>query len=184
LRSQWRRKTKIGGFYTRISGLESKSYPLYPSSRETSPNSGFNISILIPTAPWRETSPPGEPNKLFIIDWEFAQFGHRSYDLGQIVGDFYERKVFDNSEVGMPTMEGIISGYGELSDDMAFRTAIYVGVHLITWYTRRPKKNPKFVAPEVIVAGLKVGRDFILKGLERDRDFFQRSALASLFTAK
>jgi hypothetical protein len=142
----------------------------------------WDISILIPTARWEEAPPPGETNRLYIIDWEFAQFGHRSYDLGQIIGDFYERKVFHNSDVGLPTMEGVISGYGKLSDDMAYRTAIYVGVHLISWYTRMWRKNPK-VALEKVTAGLTIGRDFILKGLEKDGVYFKRSALASVFTA-
>jgi hypothetical protein len=140
----------------------------------------LNISILIPTTPWQQSPPPGEPNKIYIIDWEFAQFGHRSCDLGQIIGDFYERKVFYDSDVGLPTMNGIISGYGKLSEEMAFRTAIYVGVHVVTWYTRMWKKNPK-IARDVVKAGLTVGRDFILNGLEKNKGFFEGNALASLF---
>ncbi|KAH6658913.1 kinase-like domain-containing protein [Truncatella angustata] len=135
-------------------------------------------NILIPTTPWREPPVADETNKLFIIDWEFAQFGHRSYDLGQIVGDLYERKVFNDNAAGISTMEGVINGYGKLSDEMAFRTAIYVGVHLIGWYKRRPQK---VIPPEIIVAGLTIGRDFIIKGWEKDRKFFEGSGLASLF---
>ena len=123
-------------------------------------------------------------NELFIIDWEFSQFGHRSCDLGQIVGDLYERKIYNNLDTAISTMEGVIDGYGALSDEMAFRTAIYVGVHLISWYNRRPRKGPRVVPPEVIVTGLTVGRDFMVKGWEKDRVFFQGSALASLFAAR
>ena len=81
-------------------------------------------------------------------------------------------------------MEEVIDGYGALSDEMAFRTAIYVGVHLISWYNRRPLPGPRVAPPEVIVAGLTVGRDFMVKGWEKDRAFFQGSALASLFSCK
>ena len=81
-------------------------------------------------------------------------------------------------------MEGVIDGYGKLTDEMAFRTAIYVGVHLVGWYNRRPQKGPRVVPPEVIIVGLKIGRDFIIKGWEKDRKFFEGSALASLFAAK
>ncbi len=81
-------------------------------------------------------------------------------------------------------MEGVIAGYGELTDDMAFRTAIYVGVHLISWYNRRPRKGPRVASPEAIVAGLTVGRDFVIKGWETDRDFFEGSELVPLFAAK
>jgi aminoglycoside phosphotransferase (APT) family kinase protein len=124
------------------------------------------------------------PNELFIIDWEFAQFGHRSCDLGQIVGDLYERKIYSNLDIAISTMEGVIAGYGALSDEMAFRTAIYVGVHLISWYNRRPRKGPRVATTEEIVAGLTVGRDFMVKGWERDSKFFLGSALASLFAAR
>jgi len=137
----------------------------------------FNASILLPSAGWREPPLADKTNELFIIDWEFAQFGHRSCDLGQIVGDLYERKTYGNLDTAISTMEGVIDGYGALSDEMAFRTAIYVGVHLISWYNRRP-------LPGVIVAGLTGGRDFMVKGWEKDRAFFQGSALGSLFAAR
>jgi hypothetical protein len=144
----------------------------------------FNASILLPRAGWREPPLADRTNELFIIDWEFAQFGHRFCDLGQIVGDLYERKTYGNLDTAISTMEGVIDGYGALSDEMAFRTAIYVGVHLISWYNRRPRKGPKVAPPEVIVAGLTAGRDFMVKGWEKDRAFFQGSVLASLFAAR
>ncbi|KAE9371768.1 hypothetical protein N431DRAFT_410770 [Stipitochalara longipes BDJ] len=141
-------------------------------------------NILLPSAGWRESPLGGKTNELFIIDWEFAQFGHRSCDLGQIIGDLYERNIYNNLDTAISTMEGVIDGYGTLSDEMAFRTAVYVGVHLISWYNRRPRKGPRVASPEVIVAGLMVGRDFMVKGWEKDRAFFQSSALASLFAAR
>ncbi|KAF3012249.1 hypothetical protein E8E14_011172 [Neopestalotiopsis sp. 37M] len=140
-------------------------------------------NMLLPKTPWKEVlSPSDELNRLFIIDWEFAQFGHRSYDLGQIVGDLYERKVVNKNDIVIPVMEGVIKGYGELSDDMAFRTAMYVGVHLISWDTRRPRQGPRVAAPEVIANTLTIGRDFILNAWRKDREFFRGSALSSLFS--
>lgn len=144
----------------------------------------MDFSILLPNTTWQEPPLRDGANKIFIIDWEFAQFGHRSYDLGQIVGDLYERKMVSNIDTAISCMQGVINGYGEVSDEMAFRTAIYVGVHLISWYNRRPRKGPKVAPPEVIVASLTVGRDFIVKGWEKDRKFFEGSALASLFASK
>lgn len=144
-------------------------------------SNGARISILLPATPWRERPLSDVPNKLFIIDWEFAQFGHRSNDIGQLIGDLYERKLYGNVETVASVMEGVIRGYGELSEQMAFRVAIYVGVHLIGWYNRRPQKGPKVVPSHVILEGLTIGRDFIIKGWEKDRKYFENSALASLF---
>ncbi|KAK9778604.1 putative Aminoglycoside phosphotransferase domain-containing protein [Seiridium cardinale] len=141
-------------------------------------------NILVQNTPWVDTLQRHRTNKLFIIDWEFAQFGHRCYDLGQIVGDLIERRIYNDNSTGMAVMEGVIDGYGKLSDEMAFRTAIHVGVHVIGWYNRRPRKGPWVAHSEAIVAGLALGRDFIVKGWERDRKFFEGSVLAPLFTAK
>lgn len=144
----------------------------------------LNNSILLPNTGWREPPPPDGANKIFIIDWEFAQFGHRAYDIGQIIGDLCERKVYNAIDFGLPVMRGVIEGYGALNDEMGFRVAIHVGVHLIGWYNRRPQKGPWVASPEAIKAGLSTGRDFILKGWEKDRDFFERGLLAPLFARK
>lgn len=96
------------------------------------------------------------------------------------MGDLYEKFVYLGADT-TPVMEAIIRGYGVLSDDMAFRTAIYVGVHLIGWHHRRPRSAPP-VAPEVITAGLTIGRDFISKGWAQDKELFKSTALKSLFT--
>ncbi|EHK25852.1 uncharacterized protein TRIVIDRAFT_128460, partial [Trichoderma virens Gv29-8] len=138
-------------------------------------------NILLPTTPWRAPPLSSAPNRLFIIDWEFAQFGHRSNDIGQIIGDLFERNIYSNIAAITPVMEGVIKGYGELSDQMSFRVAIYVGVHLINWYNRRPQQGPRVVPPDAIIAGLTTGRDFIIKGWKKDRKFFESSALALLF---
>lgn len=156
----------------------------YPMEAQFLLTNVSTTSILLPSTGWLKPPLAERTNELFIIDWEFAQFGHRSCDLGQIVGDLYERKIYSNLDTAISTMEGVIDGYGVLSDEMAFRTAIYVGVHLISWYDRRPQKGPRLAPPEVIGAGLTVGRDFMLKGWEKDRAFFLTSALASLFAAR
>ncbi|KAH8898608.1 hypothetical protein GQ53DRAFT_710494 [Thozetella sp. PMI_491] len=141
-------------------------------------------NILIPTTGWQEPTAQGKPNELFMIDWEYAQFGHRSYDIGHIVGDLCERIIYNKADTALPVLEGFVEGYGQLSDEMAFRVAIHVGVHAINWHKRRPKKGPWVASPEAIVAGLAVTRDFVIKGWEKDKAFFEGTLLASLFTAK
>ncbi|KAJ3097573.1 hypothetical protein HK100_005309 [Physocladia obscura] len=138
-------------------------------------------NILIPNSGWQVDKDASE-NTLHVIDWEFAQFSHRSTDFGQLIGDLYERKVFGNLENGVQVMEGLIDGYGPLSDEMAFRTAMYVGMHLVIYYLRRPMSGPRVVSEEAIVAGLTIGRDFMVKAWAKDREFFEGSELASLFT--
>ena len=100
-----------------------------------------------------------------------------------MIGDLYERKIFNDIDIVMPVMQGVIKGYGELSDEMAFRVVIHTGIQLIGWHNRRPPTGPLMAPPEVIVAGLTIGRDLVLKGWEKDRKFFESSVLASLFSA-
>lgn len=63
--------------------------------------------------------------------------------------------------------------------DMVFQTAIYVGVHLISWQTRSSDKRRMAIAPDV--TGLMLGREFTLNGWEQDRGFFLNGELAPIF---
>ncbi|KUJ07914.1 kinase-like protein [Mollisia scopiformis] len=114
---------------------------------------------------------------LFIVDWELAHFGHRSYDLGQMIGDLYERKYFRDAEPAMWIIQALIDGYGPIDDDMAFRIAIHTGVHLICWCIRGPAKD----TPERMSGIIRIGMNFMLKAWEKDKEWFQDTILASLF---
>ncbi|KAL1854448.1 hypothetical protein VTK73DRAFT_8745 [Phialemonium thermophilum] len=125
------------------------------------------------------------PVRLVVIDWEFAQIGHRAYDLGQMVGDLYERHHFHSVDSSLAILGEFVRGYrgsdGSLSDELAFRTVIHAGVHLIGRFTRRPP-NGRLADPQDKLSGaMGLARDWILKGWERDREWFGRSALAPLF---
>ncbi|UKZ73272.1 hypothetical protein TrVFT333_000915 [Trichoderma virens FT-333] len=140
-------------------------------------------NVLLPDSPWHDSqSSTQEPNKLFIIDWENAQFGHRAVDIGGILADLYERKHFKNVSTSIPIMQGFVEGYGPLSEELAFGTAIHAGVHLICWYYRRNRNAPLPYPLPIVLAALTLGRDFILKGWAKDKKWFESSVLAPLFT--
>lgn len=170
------------GLYMEISGWES-TVQFIPKSLILTPN--YQCSILLRNPPLAN-NPLHVVAELFIIDWEFAQYGHRSTDLGQILGDLYERSIYNNlGHITLPIMEEVINGYGPVSEEMAFRTAVYVGVHLVSYFDRRPRQGPRVVGEDVLVDGLRVGRDFIVKGWERDKDFFVRGgAFRKLFEGR
>jgi thiamine kinase-like enzyme len=124
--------------------------------------------------------------KLVIVDWEFAQFGHRSYDIGQMIGDFYERKHFRGVRASLWAIDAFIEGYGSVSEDMAYRIAIHTGVQLITWVNRGPPLHmrPAWATRERVIDMLKLGMTFILKGWDKDRTWFESGVLAGLFRAE
>ncbi|KAL7811999.1 kinase-like domain-containing protein [Trichoderma gracile] len=139
-------------------------------------------NVLLPGSPWHETTSCQDPNKLVIIDWENVQFGHRAIDIGGMLADLYERKHFKDVAASIPIMQGFIEGYGQLSEELAFSTAIHVGVHLICWYYRRDRNAPlPYPLPRVLDV-LTLGRDFILKAWGKDREWFEGSVLEPLFT--
>jgi hypothetical protein len=137
-------------------------------------------NVLIPNDLSLEKQRQGGIN-LFIIDWELAQFGRKEYDLGQMIGDLYERKHFNGTENALWIIQGFVAGYGVLSDDMAFRVAIHAGVHIIGWYIRRNPSAPFKEPPEQIREAIRVGTDFIVKGWEKNRKWFEASELRCLF---
>jgi hypothetical protein len=112
---------------------------------------------------------------MFIIDWEFTQFGHRSYDLGQIIGDFYQRNIQNDAIPGIWGIQGVINGYGPVTEEMAFRIAIHTGVHLVGIGTMGQ------APPDRVTKMIKFAVELIVKGWEKDKGWFADSALAGLF---
>lgn len=100
-----------------------------------------------------------------------------------MIGDLWERKIFNDIDIAMPVLQGLIEGYGEISDDMAFRAIMHAGTQLVGWYNRRPRTGSLMAPPEVIVAGLTIGRDLIVKGWQRDKGVFEGGVLATLFSS-
>lgn len=124
---------------------------------------------------------PGEANNLWVIDFEYCQILHRSVDLGQALGDMYERKAYRNTEDGLSVMKGLIHGYGPISEDMAFRTVMYVGIYVINRSKHQPSQGPKAGSEKDKVAALAHGRDILLRAWMRDKAFFSDGVFANLF---
>jgi hypothetical protein len=128
----------------------------------TDPSLQHDGSVLLLNPP-----SPASPNKIVIIDWELAQYGHFAYDLGQLIGDLCENQLLDSPQTAKWTIEGFIRGYGGLSDELAFRTAIHAGVHFIHWYVRRPPTAEMLETPEKIADAMKLGRDIVVNGWKK-----------------
>ncbi|PYH89748.1 hypothetical protein BO71DRAFT_389018 [Aspergillus ellipticus CBS 707.79] len=105
---------------------------------------------------------------LFIIDWELCHCGARALDLGQMFAELYLLKHFKDIDAGEWIIQGFMDGYQGLSDEMAFRALIHVGVHFICWGTR----VSGWGTPEQVDDVARLGRDMILKAWERDRSWF------------
>ncbi|RBR19598.1 hypothetical protein FVER53590_10932 [Fusarium verticillioides] len=118
---------------------------------------------------------------IIFIDWELCQFGHRAYDLGHMIGDLYEAYHFHNSNIALAMIRGFIEGYGEIDDEIAFRTAIHTGMQLLGWYNRRAPSDAVKGTREQISNAAKISTNFIVNGWERQKQWFQSTPLATLF---
>ena len=134
------------------------------------------LSILL-------TGPPSvdKPNELAIVEWENSQYGHRAYDLGRIIGDLCGRGYLDKAGGVGWIIEGFVLGYGELSEDLAFRTAIHAGVYFVNMYMQRSPTADPSVTPDTIEDYLTMGRAMITNGWLEDREYFKGTPLAALF---
>ncbi|KAJ5109182.1 Aminoglycoside phosphotransferase [Penicillium angulare] len=115
--------------------------------------------------------------RMFAIDWELVQVGHKALDLGQMIAELYETKLFKGVEHGLWIIEGFQEGYGALSDEMAFRTAIHVGVHLVCWGSRVAGWGSQDQVEDVV----RVGRDLILQAWAKNKSWFEQDAMGCLF---
>jgi hypothetical protein len=155
-----------------ISGLESK-FSLNTTRSAVYMSTLTVASVLMPNMPLTS----GSKTKLLVIDWEMAQIGSRALDLGQMIAETYETKLFKNAEHGVSVIEGFMDGYGPLSDKMAFRTTIQVGAHLVCFGSR----VAGWGSPEQVEEVVKVGRDLIVQAWKENKSWFEGHTLGCLF---
>ncbi|KAL3469765.1 kinase-like domain-containing protein [Aspergillus californicus] len=131
-------------------------------------------NVLIPKSALTNPLPT---TPLFITDWELAQKGTRALDLGQMIAELYMLKHFKDIDDGLWAIEGFAEGYQDLSEDLAFRTIMHVGVHLVFWGSTVPGWGTK----EQVLDVVRQGRDLIIGAWEKDRTLFKKGIWACLF---
>ncbi|KAI0440863.1 kinase-like domain-containing protein [Xylaria telfairii] len=130
-------------------------------------------NVLLPGSPIQE----GDDIPVFVIDWEMSQIGVPNLDLGQMIAELYELKLYKNITAGLWIVQGFAEAYGAVSDDFAFRTAIQVGAHLVCFGT----SVQGWGTPEQVEMVARTGRDIIVHAWQKDREWFQGGDLACLF---
>ncbi|KAL2813527.1 kinase-like domain-containing protein [Aspergillus granulosus] len=133
-------------------------------------------NVLIPKSALDQPLPV---TPLFITDWELAQVGSRALDLGQMIAELYMLKHFKDIDAGLWVIEGFAEGYQEISEEIAFRTLIHVGVHFIFWGST----VAGWGTPEQVRDLVRLGRDLITKAWEKDREAFKGEIWEALFRA-
>ncbi|KAG9234790.1 kinase-like domain-containing protein, partial [Amylocarpus encephaloides] len=130
-------------------------------------------NVVMPDVP----IPAEDPMRLYIVDWELVQLSILAFDLGQMTAELYELKLFKDIEAGESLVKSFVDGYGPIDIETAFTAVIFVGNHLLCWGTRVPGWGSEGRIREVV----KVGRDFVVKGWEKDAEFFRQTPWAKWF---
>ncbi|KIA75730.1 hypothetical protein HK57_00465 [Aspergillus ustus] len=133
-------------------------------------------NVLIPKTALDQPLPV---TPLVITDWELAQVGSRALDLGQMIAELYMLKHYKDIDAGLWVIEGFAEGYDEISEEIAFRTLIHVGVHFIFFGST----VAGWGTPEQVRDLVRVGRDLITKASEKDRSAFKGEIWEVLFRA-
>lgn len=112
-----------------------------------------------------------------IIDWEMAQVGVRAEDLGQLIAELWQLKLYKDIDAALWIIRGFVEGYGKLDTDFIFRVLIHVGAHLICIGST----TPGWGTPEEGQNIAKIGRDVLLNAWRKDAKAFEEHDLQCLF---
>lgn len=107
-----------------------------------------------------------------------AQLGVPSLDLGQMIAELYELRLFKSIDAGLWIIQGLVEAYGISDEDFAFRTAIQVGAHLVCFGTT----VQGWGTPEQVESVVRTGRDLIVNAWKKERAWFESGDLACLFS--
>lgn len=135
-------------------------------------------SVLIPKDILeQQQQDPNTIIPLFVIDWELAQCGARALDLGQMFAELYFVKHFRDVDAGPWIIQGLARAYPYLTEAMAYRVAIHVGVHFVCWGTMITDWGTEEQVRRVV----ELGRDLIVKGWRKERGWFEGGFWGCLF---
>jgi hypothetical protein len=122
-------------------------------------------SVLLPD---KEIDTPVQ-TPVFVVDWEVMSLGVRVRDVGQMIAELYQLKLFKDIDAGEWLVEGFLAGYGKLKTEEVFRTIIHVGCHLIVV----GGTVPGWGSSEDVARVVTVGRDMIINGWEKNQAWFE-----------
>jgi len=106
-----------------------------------------------------------------------AQLGLPPMDVGQMIAELYELKLFKDIEAGLWMINGFVQSYGHMDDPFAYRTLVYVGAHLICIGSSAPGWGTAEQVQEVV----ETGRDILLAAWKKDRGYFKGHHLECIF---
>lgn len=132
----------------------------------------FSRSVLLPNANFEDD----QLVPVRIIDWEMAQVGVQAEDVGQLIAELWQLKLYKEIDAALLIIDSFVEGYGKINVDFAFRVLIHVGAHLICIGST----TPGWGTPEEGQTIVKMGRDVLINAWKRDAEAFERHDLYNI----
>jgi len=95
-----------------------------------------------------------------------------------MIAEMWKVTVCRGLDSGRWLIRGFMDGYGPVGDDVAFRAAIAVGTHLISF---SPFGNEHWGPPEKIEEAVRTGKDVVVNAWKKNRAWFDNGDLECLF---
>lgn len=131
-------------------------------------------NVLLPDQAIEE----GKQTSIRVVDWEMAQVGIRPEDLGQLIAELWQLKLYKDIDAGVWMIQGFVDGYGKVDADFAFRTLLHVGAHLVCFGS----STPNWGTPQQNEEVARKGRDVLLSAWGKDMKAFQGHDLECLLS--
>ncbi|KAL7268752.1 hypothetical protein RUND412_008608 [Rhizina undulata] len=121
------------------------------------------------------------PKEIIVIDWEVAKYGPSFADLGQMCAELFLPFHFHGVEAGREIIKAFLGAYAEGMEveerrELAWRTAVHFGTHLVVW----PPRVQGWGSKERVEEGVSVGAEYVRRGWERDWEWLKGSVLGVL----
>ncbi|KAK6605562.1 hypothetical protein H4I95_05368 [Botrytis cinerea] len=124
----------------------------------------------------RRTPIPSTPAAIFITDHELSHLSTPIFDLAQMCAELHMLTYFKSIPAGREILTAFIEGYGLIEEDKRWRILIYIGCHLICWGSR----TAGWGTVEQVEGCVELGRDLVVNGWERNREWCMREGWAFL----
>ncbi|KAF7856261.1 uncharacterized protein EAF02_011520 [Botrytis sinoallii] len=116
------------------------------------------------------------PAAIFITDHELSHLSTPIFDLAQMCAELFMLTFFKSIPAGKEILTAFIEGYGSIEEDKRWRMLIYIGCHLTCWGSR----TAGWGTLEQVEACVKLGRDLVINGWEKNREWCTREGWAFL----
>lgn len=117
-------------------------------------------------------------NRVYVIDWELSRVAPAIFDIGQMSAEIFLVYHFRKKPEAVKLLDAFLGAYNGLESTAArCKVAIHFGTHLVVW----PIRVPGWGTMEEIEECVKIGAEYIQKGLQVDENWLKRSMLGELF---